>query len=157
MTTQGHVDHDAAECVLAAAGHQARARPQTRPAGMTDREAEVLQLAATGLTTAQIARKLVISPRPPTATYSTSTPRSAAPPAAPPSCSHYATTWPANPDAAPLRGPEGRAVVRRRTRPHGTILGIALRTLTEKQNRRQSGTVRGVHRTTDHAVWLASG
>ena len=63
MTTKGHVDHDAAECVLAAAGHQARARPQTRPAGMTDREAEVLQLAATGLTTAQIARRLVISPK----------------------------------------------------------------------------------------------
>lgn len=63
MTAEGHLDRDAAECVLAAAGHQARPRPQTLPAGMTDREVEVLRLAATGLTTAQIARHLVISPK----------------------------------------------------------------------------------------------
>ena len=63
MTAEGYVDRDAAECVLAAAGHQARTRPQTLPAGMTDREVEVLRLAATGLTTAQIARQLVISPK----------------------------------------------------------------------------------------------
>ena len=35
ITAQGHVDHDAAECVLAAAGHQARARSRSQPAGMT--------------------------------------------------------------------------------------------------------------------------
>lgn len=63
MTAQGHVDHDAAQCVLAAAGDQARARSQTWPAGMTDREVEVLRLAATGLTTAEIACRLVISPK----------------------------------------------------------------------------------------------
>ena len=63
MAADGHVDRDAAECVLAAAGHQARPRPQAAPAGMTDREVEVLRLAATGLTTAQIARRLVISPK----------------------------------------------------------------------------------------------
>lgn len=61
MTAEGHLDRDAAGCVLAAAGHQARPRPHTRPTGMTDREVEVLRLAATGLTTGQIARRLVIS------------------------------------------------------------------------------------------------
>jgi DNA-binding CsgD family transcriptional regulator len=62
MTAEGHADHEAAECVLAAAGHQAGPRPHL-PAGMTDREVEVLQPAATGLTTAEIARRLVISPK----------------------------------------------------------------------------------------------
>jgi DNA-binding NarL/FixJ family response regulator len=63
MAAEGHVDQDAAECVLATAGHLARPRPRTPPAGMTGREVEVLRLAATGLTTAQIARQLVISPQ----------------------------------------------------------------------------------------------
>ena len=63
MAADGHVDRDAAECVLAAAGHEARPRPRALPAGLTDREAEVLRLAATGLTTAQIAQRLVISPK----------------------------------------------------------------------------------------------
>jgi HD-GYP domain-containing protein (c-di-GMP phosphodiesterase class II) len=58
MAAEGHVDREAAECVLAAAGHQARPRPQTPPAGMTDREVEVLRLAATGLTTAGAVRDL---------------------------------------------------------------------------------------------------
>jgi Bacterial regulatory proteins, luxR family/HD domain len=87
MVTAGEVDGDAAECVLTAADHAARSRPEARPAGLTAREAEVLALAASGLTTAQIAQRLVISPRRPTATSSTSTPRSAVPPAAPQSCS----------------------------------------------------------------------
>jgi HD-GYP domain-containing protein (c-di-GMP phosphodiesterase class II) len=63
MATDGHTDRDAAECVLAAAGHRAQPRPQAPPAGLTDRETEVLRLAATGLTTAQIAQRLVISPK----------------------------------------------------------------------------------------------
>jgi HD-GYP domain-containing protein (c-di-GMP phosphodiesterase class II) len=63
MAAAGRTDGDAAECVLAAAGHQAQPRLQAPPAGLTDREVEVLRLAATGLTTAQIAQRLVISPK----------------------------------------------------------------------------------------------
>lgn len=63
MVAEGDVDRDATECVLAAAGHQARPRPPASPAGMTDREVEVLRLAAAGFTTAEIARRLVISPK----------------------------------------------------------------------------------------------
>jgi HD-GYP domain-containing protein (c-di-GMP phosphodiesterase class II) len=60
MSAAGHLDGEAVERVLAAAGHRRAARPPL-PAGMTIREAEVLRLLALGLTTRQVADRLVIS------------------------------------------------------------------------------------------------
>jgi len=56
--------HDAAEAVLAAAGHEPRRAPRAQnPAGLTDREIEVLRLAARGLTVNQIGETLFLSPK----------------------------------------------------------------------------------------------
>ncbi len=55
----GRLDADSVESVLDAAGHAVAGLP--RPAGLTEREAEVVALLATGLTTKQIARALGIS------------------------------------------------------------------------------------------------
>ena len=62
--TAGRLDADAAEAVLSVAGHasQAARRPE-RPAGLTAREVDVLRLAAQGLSSRQIAQRLVISPK----------------------------------------------------------------------------------------------
>jgi HD-GYP domain-containing protein (c-di-GMP phosphodiesterase class II) len=57
---QGRLDGDVVEAVLAAAGHKARAQPE-RPAGLTDREIEVLRLVARGLTNKEVAAALDIS------------------------------------------------------------------------------------------------
>ena len=60
MSAAGRLDGEAVERVLAAAGHRRSARPPL-PAGLTAREAEVLRLLALGLTTRQVAERLVIS------------------------------------------------------------------------------------------------
>jgi HD-GYP domain-containing protein (c-di-GMP phosphodiesterase class II) len=56
----GRLDGEAVERVLAAAGHRRLARFPL-PAGLTTREAEVLRLLARGMTTREVAGRLVIS------------------------------------------------------------------------------------------------
>ena len=65
LASEGALDEGAVEAVLEAAGH-GEPRATTRrqhPAGLSDREVEVLNLAARGLTTKTIAAELYISPK----------------------------------------------------------------------------------------------
>jgi HD-GYP domain-containing protein (c-di-GMP phosphodiesterase class II) len=57
---RGRLDGDAVEAVLDAAGHKTRVQPQ-RPAGLSDREIDVLRLVARGLTNKEVAAALEIS------------------------------------------------------------------------------------------------
>jgi HD-GYP domain-containing protein (c-di-GMP phosphodiesterase class II) len=59
----GRFDHDAAAAVLAEAGHQTTGRRPARPAGLSEREAEVLILIAQGCSNADVAQRLFISRR----------------------------------------------------------------------------------------------
>jgi DNA-binding CsgD family transcriptional regulator len=67
LESEGVLEPSATRAVLVAAGHgepgaRVRKRPQNR-GGLSRREVDVLQLAARGLTTREIADRLVISPK----------------------------------------------------------------------------------------------
>ncbi|MGH2476432.1 MAG: HD domain-containing phosphohydrolase [Candidatus Limnocylindrales bacterium] len=59
----GRLDEAAVEAVLAGAGHKATTRRTQQPAGLSEREIEVLRALADGLTNRAIAERCAISPR----------------------------------------------------------------------------------------------
>jgi HD-GYP domain-containing protein (c-di-GMP phosphodiesterase class II) len=59
----GRFDGAVTEAVLAAAGHRPRRHVLAGPAGLTVREVEVLRMVAQGLSTRQVADRLVVSPK----------------------------------------------------------------------------------------------
>lgn len=60
---QGQFDEDVVSALLAAAGHRAPPQKQELPAGLSEREAQVLCLVAGGLSNRQMADELFISPK----------------------------------------------------------------------------------------------
>jgi DNA-binding NarL/FixJ family response regulator len=62
MASSGRLDRDAVSSVLAATGHAVRPVRTSWPAGLTDREVEVLRVICRGGTKKQVASMLSISP-----------------------------------------------------------------------------------------------
>ncbi len=60
---EGRMDVPCARVVLEAAGEVRRVPPSAWPAGLTDREVDVLKLVASGLSNKQIAGRLTLSPK----------------------------------------------------------------------------------------------
>ncbi len=60
---QGRLDGDVVDAVLEAAGHTLSPRKRQYPAGLTEREVEVLRLAMRGLSNRQMGEALVVSPK----------------------------------------------------------------------------------------------
>lgn len=60
---RGRLDGDAVHAVLTAAGHSTPGRRRTWPAGLSEREVEVLRLIARGHSNREVARDLSISPK----------------------------------------------------------------------------------------------
>jgi HD-GYP domain-containing protein (c-di-GMP phosphodiesterase class II) len=58
---EGRLDREAVQAVLGAAGRRTVARPLARPAGLTEREVEVLGLIARGRSNREVARELTLS------------------------------------------------------------------------------------------------
>jgi HD-GYP domain-containing protein (c-di-GMP phosphodiesterase class II) len=58
----GQLDRDTVEAVLEAAGHPVAVARRARPAGLSEREIEVLGLLAQGMTNKQIAQTLIVAP-----------------------------------------------------------------------------------------------
>src|SRR5205823_1008330 len=59
----GRLDGDVVQAVLAAAGHASGAGRSLRPAGLSEREVEVLRLIARGLSNRRMAEQLILSPK----------------------------------------------------------------------------------------------
>jgi DNA-binding NarL/FixJ family response regulator len=60
---EGRLDPDAVEAVANAAGGSLQKKASLRPAGLSDREIEVLKLMSQGLSNREVGRRLYISPR----------------------------------------------------------------------------------------------
>jgi HD-GYP domain-containing protein (c-di-GMP phosphodiesterase class II) len=61
--SQGRLDGEIVRAVLEVAGHRTRPARSAWPAGLSDREVEVLRLIATGGSYREVAQRLVISPK----------------------------------------------------------------------------------------------